>query len=229
MATPNWWLIFIVQSTITLRSFLPLTSKTSRSKSVAENFIRPQLCDLIFYTNTFHPFSVTSLEYYSFFHCSTLHSPADFSSKFLFLVSKWNYFQKLNSEEVISLLVQPYLSDSLQRQLTEASLLQPSPYCQDSKWVLLRLSKKVKTKHESTNGLVLYLCTYSQRGYRQSWLGISPSKTSHLCWFPLKQQQILLLSFLNPMAAGQSRGLRFPPRGYSLLAVWSPGNFDFQT
>lgn len=110
MAIPNLWLIFILQSTITLRSFSPLTFKTSRSETAAENFIRPQLRDLIFCTGTFHPFSRTSLQHYSFFPRSALHSLADLISKFLFLESKWNYFRKSNSEEVVSLLVQPYLS-----------------------------------------------------------------------------------------------------------------------
>lgn len=45
---------------IASRSLSPLASKTSRSKTVAENFIRPQLNDLIFYTSTFHPSSINT-------------------------------------------------------------------------------------------------------------------------------------------------------------------------
>lgn len=85
----------------------------------------------------------------------------------------------------------------------------------------------MKTEHGKIN-VVLYRYI-QQRGCRQSWLGISPSRRFHSHSFLVKAWRTLLVSYPPPVAVVQPRLLRFLASGYSLWAECSLGSFDFQT
>lgn len=126
-------LICILQSAVTFRSLQPLTSKALRTESTGENCIRPQLHDLVFYTSTFHPSPVPSLEgYYPLPSVSHPSQSCRYQQVFYFycqneLISKKKSNSELEPVPWFSFVCQaPFKCTSL------GSLLQPRLCCRDS-------------------------------------------------------------------------------------------------
>lgn len=98
-------------------------------------------------------------------------------------MSKWNYFQSQTPGTSSVFWFSPICQTCFKCN-SLASLLQTSPYCQDGKWLLPRLSKNVKTEHESTGVLVFYM--YIQKGYGQRMVMVGN--------FPIKEVSFILIS-----------------------------------